>query len=219
MLDLLPPHIVEHLHDRYAAGVADAEALFAQHSADEDSITGGLGQSIASRDPVVFVIEGQRFEVAISYRKVRGRGPGAPEKKFGADGIFQIQVNGPDGRVARRKGLPFQAKKDWRKRDKKLLSQVSTMEQFAPGGIVIDYTGAGYKACSADVVIAAGGSRNELEKLGAMRPLGQLLSRDFLECRVGRVGLFFDTEIEEFSLQPQTSDDLHLVTTLVSQTD
>ena len=31
-----------------------------------------------------------------------------------------------------------------------------------------------------------------------MKPLGQLLGVDFLECRIGKIGLFFDPETERY---------------------
>lgn len=54
MRELLPTIVLDSLRDRYLAGVADAEAFFDLHRADEDSVTGALGQSIAMHHPVAF---------------------------------------------------------------------------------------------------------------------------------------------------------------------
>lgn len=45
--DLLPHRVFEALQDRYSAGVANAEAHFNQHSADDDSIAGAIGPHFA----------------------------------------------------------------------------------------------------------------------------------------------------------------------------
>ncbi|HXQ69568.1 MAG TPA: hypothetical protein VN844_03745, partial [Pyrinomonadaceae bacterium] len=67
MRDLLPEHLMDFLRDRYIAGVAIAEAHFADSSADEDSVTGALGQALAMREPLIFSDESGAFSVQISY--------------------------------------------------------------------------------------------------------------------------------------------------------
>jgi hypothetical protein len=66
------------------------------------------------------------------------------------------------------------------------------MEKHAPGGIVIDFSEYGYKACTAKEVIEKEGSRAALNKAKKMKSLGTVLGVDFLECSVGTVGLFYD---------------------------
>lgn len=66
------------------------------------------------------------------------------------------------------------------------------MEKLAPGGIAIDFSEYGYKACTALEVIKNEGSRAALNKAGKMKSLGTVLGVDFLECSVGKVGLFYD---------------------------
>lgn len=218
MRDILPPSLVDLLRDRYLAGVADAEAAFDQHRGDEDSLTGALGQALAMREPIVFTGPDGAYSVRVSYRKLRGRGPGAPEKRLGADGIFQIEVANGNGDVVRSKGLPFQAKTNWRGKDSALLGQADIMEQVSPGGLVIDYSPAGYKACPAKAVVAAGGRRSNVDRYGVMRSLGQVLSRDFLECTIGTKGLYFDPAKELYG-QIQEWDGLDLITTQITRVD
>lgn len=217
MHDVLPTAVIGILRDRYAAGVANAEAFFDQHRADEDSVTGALGQALAIGEPIRFHFEGQQYEVKISYRKIRGRGPNAPERLYGSDGIFQITVTDRAGQVAAQKGLPFQSKMTWRGKNGSLLSQVERMEGATPGGIVIDFGPTGYKACTAKAAIAASGNRRSVEKFGAMRPLGQVLSRDFLDCSIGRRGLYYDPEREWYQQRPSIDyKPLHIITTDVA---
>ena len=126
MRDLLPPKLADFLRDRYIAGVARAEASFDENSADEDAVTGALGQSIAMPEALAFTSPEGTYQIRITYRKVRGRGPLAPEKRYGSDGIFQIAVTDTLERIVRRKGLPFQSKvncadgtKHWRLKRKR----------------------------------------------------------------------------------------------------
>jgi len=212
MRDILPPTLLTILRDRYLAGVSDAEAAFDQHRADEDSLTGALGQSLVMREPLTFSDGADQYHVKIGYRKVRGRGPGAPEKTYGTDGFFQIEVTDSRGEVIRRKALPFQAKVDWRTQDRSLASQASRMQQHTGSGIVIDYSAWGYRACSAGLVVEARGNRRTLDQQNQMRSLGQVLANDFLNCTIGTRGLFFDSDTELFSL---AEHDQHLITTYI----
>lgn len=179
MRDILPDIVIRRLHDRYVAGVADAEAGFDMSEADEDSLTGALGQAISTPREEFFPINGENISVKIDYKKIRGRGGNAPEKHFGIDGIFQIAIKKPSGKVIRQKALPFQAKKNWTGKDKGLLDQVTTMEKAVLGGIVVDYTNHGYSACKASDVVGAQGNRRSKQLSGRVRSLGQILGSDF----------------------------------------
>ena len=213
MYDILPSPLLRTIRDRYIAGVADAEAEFDASSADEDSLTGALGQSISTKGIQYFGFEDRIYKWQISYKKIRGRGAGAPEKTLGADGVFQIEVWDSAGNSLRKKGLPFQCKKGWRGTDKKLSKQAADMLAATGHGIVIDYTSSGYSSCNARKVVEVAGSRRDLAKGDGMQPLGQLLGNDFLECREGRVGLFYNPEAELFSFGDV---DLHLISTEVA---
>lgn len=105
-----------------------AEANFAASSADEDSLTGALGQALAMPTPWRFLGPEGDYEVQVMYTKLRGRGHNAPEKLYGSDGIFQIEIASADGTVLRRKGLPFQSKTNWRGRNRSVASQAEKMQ-------------------------------------------------------------------------------------------
>ena len=107
---LLPDGLKAVIRDRYLAGVSDAQAKYPFSAADEDSLTGALGNSISMPHEMLFGDGQNQYSYQMSYRKIRGRGPRAPEKQLGADGIFRIEVTDERGRQT--KGLPFQAKKD-----------------------------------------------------------------------------------------------------------
>lgn len=219
MRDLLPHRVFEALQDRYSAGVANAEAHFDQHSADEDSVTGALGQALASRDPMVFRGTQGEYIVQVTYRKLRGRGRGAPEKLLGADGIFQIEITDESGRRLRSKGLPFQAKKEWKGKDRGLVEQARKMKVHAQTGLIIDYSRNGYRACTAEAAIAANGSRRQVDRFGEMRRLSQVFSNDFLHCTIGKVGLFYDVEREKFAVFPEEVPTFEIITTTVRRSE
>ena len=216
MRDLLPETLLSLIRDRYLAGVADAEAAFDQSSADEDAVTGALGQSIALREPLIFSDGRQAYQLSINYKKLRGRGNAAPEKRLGSDGIFQISVTTATGKIVRRKGLPFQAKSRWQSIDKRLVEQARVMQSTAQGGIVVDYGPTGYFCSPIEAVIEVGGSRRKLEKVGGLKRLGQTLANEFLDCKIGQQGLYYDPETEEFIVEADGYRNYeHLLTTSV----
>lgn len=215
MRDILPAHLVDFLRDRYIAGVAMAEASYAESSADEDAITGALGQAIAMPTPTVFSGPQGIYEVKISYRKVRGRGRDAPERLYGSDGIFQITVTDEHGEVVRQKGLPFQSKKNWSGRNSALADQARDMQSSTGEGLIIDFTPNGYSACGSSLVAEVNGDRREVDRQRGTRPLGVTLGIDFLNCTVGRVGLFYDSEKERYMENDNLVPPRHALTTIV----
>ena len=201
MRDILPEIVIQSLHDRYVAAVSDAESTFDMNRADEDSLTGALGQSIAMPVEQTFSGPNGAITVKISYKKLRGRGWNAPEKRYGSDGIFQIEVLDRLGTVIRAKGLPFQSKKEWKGNLPKLAEQAADMEINTPGGIVIDFNKQGYSACMASAVVAAQGNRASVVQADKMHRLGQLLGNEFLNCEIGIQDLYFDAEQEEYAFR------------------
>ena len=210
--DILPESVLKAIRLRYRAGVYEAEHAHQDAAANEDALTGALGALIRAQGAVfVDVGDGRMFRVEMRYSHVRGHGPGAPEKKYGTDGIFQIAVvDDRDGRRIVTKGLPFQAKSKWSKRD--VLRQAQAMDSGVAPGIVVEYLPGHYSACLTRDVLAHGGSKRAIVRSGSMHALGELLAGDFLDCTVGTRGLFYDGEHEVFATAPS---DLHIMTTEV----
>jgi len=205
---------MDFIRDLYLAGVAEAEAQYENAMGDEDPLTGALGALIAISRPREFRIGSVQAVVRINYRKLRGRGKDAPEHLLGPDGIFQIQI-AVHGQPEFRKGLPFQAKKNWKGKDRKLLDQAQDMQRTVGGGIVIDYTSRGYSACDIAHVIEARGNRRKVTVDGNIHQLGQILAHDFLECRVGKQGLYYENQGKTFLID-RPDRDLNVVDTSVS---
>ncbi|WP_420590070.1 hypothetical protein [Bacterioplanoides sp.] len=217
MKDIIPVSVLDILRGHYALGIANAEAFYDQHSADEDSITGALGQALARAEPIRYQQGFDEFLINVSYKKIRGRGRGAPERIYGADGIFQLSVTNQDGKETAVKGLPFQSKKNWKGKNNDLLEQTRKMEKATPGGIVIDFSSNGYKACTARDVIASLGNRNTANRHSSVRSLEQFLSHDFLDCHIGRRGLSYNPQTERFSNLYLEEKPVHIITTEVKR--
>jgi hypothetical protein len=215
-MDLLLPHGLKSLiRDRYLAGIADAQAKFDMSSADEDALSGALGNEISMAHSMTFSDGHRTYLYRTSYKKIRGRGPGAPEKRLGADGIFQIDVH--DDRGERRKGLPFQAKKEWHGTDAKLFSQVHQMVETAGDGMVVDFRPGNYTGCTAMAAIQGQADRRIISAAGNMRTLGELLADDFLDCNIGKPGLFFDPATESWlGLTVPQAKPRHVITTKIT---
>jgi hypothetical protein len=53
-----------------------------------------------------------------------------------------------------------------------------------------------FSACRAEDVVQNHADRRLIDRAGRARPLGQLLGDEFLDCRIGQPGLFFDPVTE-----------------------
>ncbi|MEW6639722.1 MAG: hypothetical protein AB1586_04385 [Pseudomonadota bacterium] len=209
MASIIPEPLKHLLSGQYLAGVAAAEAKYRFNAGDEDALTGALGAEIVTPHPMILRDGTHTYRWETTYYKLRGRGSAAPEKLFGADGIFQIEVY--DGKTVRRKGLPFQAKHRWRHKDRKLVEQCRNMLVWTASGIAIDYTDKGYGACRATDVIECEGIKVALRKKGKLESLGQILANDFLDCDIGTPDLFYDLTTERFTTLPDIQADIQNV--------
>jgi hypothetical protein len=193
MLLVLPEPVVRTLRSHFYAGVKQAEARFSYHAADEDAVTGGLGERLIE-PPVVIQVDGRAYRWHTSYYKVRGRGLDAPERRLGADGIFQIEVLDERGQLVVRKGLLFQSKIEWHGRDGRLLEQARELLAQSPSAIVIDYSRNGYKAVSAEDVVRGDGNRRRVR---TAKSLAEVLGDEFVGCTRGQEGLYWEPRAEQ----------------------
>lgn len=196
MRDVLPGPVVEHIGRQYREAVRTASARFEQYRADEDAVTGALGGALDVIARGELVAGDEVFSWSTRVWKVRGRGPSPPEFRYGIDGLFEIEVS-VGTRTTARKLLPFQAKKDRGYDDDKLLEQAATVARLPGGGAVVSFSPGSYMVARADVVAAAQGhwlSVSDEQK----RDLGDVLAEDFIECRMGSRGLYYDPFTETF---------------------
>ena len=151
---------------------------------DEDVTTGHYFGGLTGSCTIE--VDGYKYTCHVRYRKFRGRGKGATEKRIGADGIVEIEVHDEHEEIYRKAAL-FQAKKEWRHKDSNLLKQVRRMERHCPGAtFVINYAYDGFTATPGAQVLKSEGVPPE-DRL----PIGDYLA-EFVKCRYGRTDVYYD---------------------------
>jgi hypothetical protein len=138
--------------------------------------------------------EGFRWETHA--KKLRGRGDGAAEKRFGADLAIEIEVSDSLGQSTQKKTLFAQAKKEWEGKDALLGDQAEKLVDLPGGGIVIDYWPDRFRAINAAEAVRAEGNARQVGK-DAFRDLGEMLGEDFLNCRIGSTGVHYDASHDQ----------------------
>jgi hypothetical protein len=177
--------------DRAAAEEAPADYKTASN--DEDNVTGAFGSVLRQ-----FVQgENEGFTWRTYAKKLKGRGKGTAEKRYGADIAIEIQVT--VGGTTYRKTLLAQAKKEWDRRDSKLSGQARKIASFPGGGIVIDFREGHYRVVDASVAVKAGGDARKVphEKF---RSLGEVLGGSFLACSIGSTSVYYANEYDQIVL-------------------
>lgn len=189
------PELRDALKRQYRDGISAAVQGYADSAADEDSVTGALGQALRGGG-VVDIGAGKCVKWITRYRKLRGRGKNAPEKEWGADGLFEVETIDDSG-ILSRKTLPFQAKNNSPKYgNSDLIKQAKKIAAFPGGGIVVNYKPNGYVAVDARFVANRDDAGNHES------PLADKLSEEFLLCKIGSPSYIFEPAVKGFrSLQ------------------
>jgi hypothetical protein len=185
---LVSEDCLSHIRDHIKAGVVDAEAKFDLNEADEDAVTGALGQAISTATPITFRGTQGTYSYQITSRKIRGRGPDAEEKTLGADAMLQISVS-KNGHEVFTKGLPFQAKKEGGFGNVTVKQQAEDLYKASGTGVIVRYSKDGYTAVDVRNVIDRPDVA-DVRKQIKPRSLATVFGDDFLNCVVGRVGLY-----------------------------
>ena len=81
MLRVLPGLVVRTLRKHFYAGVKEAEVRFRYHRADEDAVTGALGERLIEPEPITIQVGPRAYLWRTASYKLRGRGAHAPEKE------------------------------------------------------------------------------------------------------------------------------------------
>lgn len=192
MLDIIPTAVAGKIQDHLRVSCDIAEQGWEQASADEDTVTGALGERLRLPWQLVEDEDGNRWRWSVTYKKFRGRGPGADENTIGADGIFQVEVEDSETKVMESKGILFQAKRTGSGSSKDIGQQVRDMEQVVPGGTaVVLYGSEGYFGVDGPDALNSPGITTPSSD-SRFHPLGDYLADRFLPCRSGKRGLFYD---------------------------
>jgi hypothetical protein len=188
MKEILPELVFTSIQQHLMRASHRAESGFPSCEEDEDCLTGDLFRSLRRTWTKSIRVDGTNWRWRFTTRKFRGRGELATESLIGADGILQIEISGSVGAIAK-KGMLFQAKKNWRNRSQILINQIGLMEEYAPGGSsVFNFTAEGYTAFPSSAVLEQDGRPGHHQRAG----LGEFLAKEFLGCFVGRPDTYYD---------------------------
>jgi len=166
---------------RISEAVADTLIEYESAQEDEDVLTGHLGSKLTTRRRVVMVEDAEvpgPWAWSLQYRKFRGRGPNATEKRLGADGIFELMLERP-GRTET-KSLLFQSKMAG-SGGTDLVEQCARLSTWREAAVVLSYSPDGIGAVSIDSALAARGALHR----AVSTPLDAYLADLFIPCRVG----------------------------------
>lgn len=211
MRDVLPADLIEAIGDQYNEAVREAEPHFQNYQADEDAITGALGSSMDRTVKGARQIGDKQYTWSTRTVKLRGRGPRAPEREYGADGILEVEVRDESGNGLARKLVPFQAKKADNIDRQVLLDQANRLNTLPGGGLILVYDSQGYRSASASDVQAVHGVWHQVSE-GQRQDFGAALKNGFLPCTVGSRSLYYDAARERMVALADdgTSRDLRL---------
>ncbi len=179
--------IQRHLSEKYPIALEG----FRSANEDEDTLTGDLGATLRIKNQKVFIKSSQDempgdWTWSIDYHKFRGRGPGATEKKLGADGVFELSLK--VGSRVEKKSLLFQSKINWTN-DPNLLNETIKLTTWREAAFILNFTPSEFEAIDIDSIIASRGKRND--SIGFTR-LDKFIGTNFLDCIVGDVDLKYD---------------------------
>jgi hypothetical protein len=201
--DIIPAPVFEAIQTRLKTVGDNANDAWLAANADEDTLTGDFCGRLATRRPHrIWINRNEQWEWVIRYKKFRGRGKGAFERKSGADGIIVVEVTTNGEKVY--KSLLFQAKKGDLRVDADLTQQVRKMERLSKGSsAVFEYREGGYRAVPGGVFLERGSAPDRRGRIQANEnPLGTFLGDEFLPCGIGLRGMYYDA-VREILVIPE----------------
>lgn len=202
MIANLPREVYEVVSQHLRTSARRAHRNWEINQAHEDSLTGAAFADFTTRRTRRIYVGKGEWRWRVKAYKFGSGGKGSQERRMGADGIVEIEVLHRATGNLERKSLLVQAKKQWAGRDNRLLDQVKQMEALASGSsAAIDYSPGGYVAVEGRDIVTSDGNRNLLAP-GAIMPLGDFLADQFLACRVGVNGLYYDPRRKLLNLPP-----------------
>jgi hypothetical protein len=193
MKDVIPESVFRAIQVHLRQRTAFAERGWPAGEYDEDTLTGDFGASLRTPDWIDSKQDGVHYQWRVIYKKTRGKGTEAAEKRTGADGVFQVEVQPHnDSLLVYYKGILFQAKKHAGSSRSDLIHQVENMEQIAPGGSALfEFGPEGYRGAAGRVILADK-ERNPTRIPHPDEPLGNFLADQFLPCGAGLRGMYYD---------------------------
>jgi len=186
--DVLPIVVLNSIADHLRARGLRAPQGWRSGQAHEDTLTGHLFATLETDGFITAISNSTVWRWRIGAQKFSSGSGLAVETPTGADGIIEVEVFRPDGTIER-KGLLFQAKKQWTHRDAGLVEQTLRMERISPNGsVVFSYSPSLYTATPGSEVLAADGRPSVVNTVA----VGEFLADSFLPCVVGARAMHYD---------------------------
>jgi len=160
-----------------AQRLAEAQQRYWSASEDEDTFTGHLGALLGCSERRVRV-DGRVWRWRIDYTKFRGKGGNATETSVGADGIFEIRLQGPE--TDGRKAMLFQAKMGT-PAGRRAFEQALVLSNWREAAVFFGYDEDAVRVYRLDDVIRGQGGARSLQGPS----LQNFFSDVFLACTVG----------------------------------
>jgi hypothetical protein len=213
--NLVPQTVLRDIKEHVIETARSGESGWRAAPGSEDVLTGHLFSAMQIKWSPERIVDEHAWRWRIDYRKFRsGNQNSSEEKPTGADGIVQVEVKRFDIAVSQsgptfvhtenvdlesffKMGILFQSKRvDSKEGAERLISQLKNMEQLTPqNAVYLEYGPHGYMATKAADVIEARGVIERLDKSKAL-PFGNLMSDEFLECKIGLEDFFYDFDKE-----------------------
>ena len=202
----VPHQVLEEIKKHVREKSYGSERAWRSASKSEDTITGHWGGQIMMDWSEPMIVDGYSWRFRVDYSKFSSS---TEEQPTGSDGIFQIEVERFDVAVtpidesrvqpeiiervdAFMKGILFQSKKVDNTKRKEMVKQLKDIEKLTPGeGAFFEYGPDLFRAATAKSVIASKGFTSNMNDSEFAR-LGDFLADDFLDCRQGVEGMYFD---------------------------
>jgi hypothetical protein len=187
--DVIPERVFRAIQKHLRERTALAERGWPAGEDDEDTLTGDFGGALRTGSWKQIQQNRVRWEWRVNYKKIGSKA----EKRIGADGIFQIEVQPSEGlSLVIYKSILFQAKKYKGGSRGSLIDQVELMEGIAPGGsAVFEFGPKGYRGAVGRVILEERG-RNQRRIPQPEESLGVFLADRFLPCEAGLRNMYYD---------------------------
>lgn len=191
----IPRAVLADIAQQLTHAIDNTVAEFDSAWEDEDVVTGHLGGQLTVRNRSVQVTEDEingTWRWSLHYRKFRGRGAGATEKVLGADGIFELTLDGIN--KTETKSILFQSKMKGSS-SAGLVEQCARLSTWREAAFVILYGDDGFDATTIDATLQTRGA----VETAPVQPLASFLTDEFLACHVGDNDLRYQSEKRQLS--------------------
>lgn len=163
--------------------------------AEEDTLTGDFLGRFEKPSTISDAYPDWQWDM--TYKKIRGRGPKAPESVTGADGIFDVTVKDSSGKTLFQKAFLFQAKMAKSFSPATTLPQAMAMEKISKDcSVVVVFEEHAYKVIRSKDYID-----NHQDKSYSTMDFCDFIVNDFFKCKHGTRDMSFNIDSENLTIK------------------